>query len=447
MIKFIVIVCFFMFFLFSTIYTIQNCLDFNFDNVYVDHNASLNMGTGNITIEAWIRTSYIVTGNEWPNVVAKDTWGTRQGFNLFVANTSNKIAFQVFVNDIWYGVWGEVINDGKWHHVVGRRTGNRLYVFKDGVQSGGWVQAGSDGNVNVNDPLVIADASWGTSGHFIGMIDEVRVWNRSLSNEEIREMMFKELEGTEVNLQAYYQFNETSGDVLPDLTVNNNVGDVGGNPPWTASYAPLASELLDSLYKIRGVWNAKTSHTSSIMTISDADISGNNRIIFGHNSDTLAFNSTNVPNNVINRLSRLWRIEKYGNLIGDIIFDCTDIMSDDTYVLLVDDDGDFSNAEIYEGVIDSLDFLVDDHTFLHSYYYTLGISLPSPENVIIHTQDDSVHISWNGVAEANSYAIFSSTNPNEQSQNWTLEESGIADTTWTETASGAKKFYFVKAIN
>ena len=101
-----------------------------------------------------------------------------------------------------------------------------------------------------------------------GMIEEVRVWNRALSNEEIKEMMFKELDGTETNLQAYYQFNETSGDVLPDITANNNDGDVGGNPGWTASYAPLASVLLDSLFNIRGVWNAKTSHTSSILTIS-----------------------------------------------------------------------------------------------------------------------------------------------------------------------------------
>ena len=441
-----IIFCVFIVLIFNTLFAVQNCLDFNFDNVHVDHDTSLNMGTGGITVEAWIKTSINVPENYWPVIVGKEMWGPRQGFNLFIAHHTNKVAFEIWHNGTWYGIWGQVVNDGKWHHVVGKRNGDYISSYKDGVRST-WHRPGASGNVNNDYQLVIGHGSWGTGGYFEGMIDEVRVWNCVLSDEEIHDMMFRELDGTETNLQAYYQFNETSGTIAPDLTANSNDGTLAGDPSWTASYAPLASELLDSLSNIRGVWNAKTSHTSSIMTISDADISGNNRIIFGHNSDTLAFNSTNVPGNVINRLSRLWRIEKYGNLIGDISFDCTGIVSDETYVLLVDDDGDFSNAEIYEGVVDSLDFFVHDHTFLHSYYYTLGISLPSPENVIIHTQNDSVHISWDGVAEANSYSIYSSTNPHEQPQNWTLEETGIADTTWTEAAIGEKKFYFVKASN
>ncbi len=425
---------------------VQNCLDFYYDNVYVDHDASLNMGTGGITIEAWIKTSTNVPENYWPIIVTKDTWGTRQGFSLFIAHHTNRIAFEVWINNNWYGVWGQVINDGKWHHVVGRRTGNRIYVFKDGVQSGGWVQAGSDGNVNVNDPLVIGDASWGT-GNFDGIIDEVRVWNRALSNNEIKEMMFKELDGTETNLQAYYQFNETSGDILPDITSNNNDGEVGGNPDWTTSYAPIASALLDSLSNIRGVWNARTSHTSSILTISDPNISGNNRIIFGHNGDSLVFNSTNVPVGIENRLACVWRLEEYGNLTGDIIFDCTDLNSrNENYRLLVDDDGDFTDATVFEGNYADPEFTVSNHEFEHSYYYTIAIAqqiLPIPENVVITTANDSIFISWNEVTGATSYKIYSDTDTYGTFS--TVEYEGN-DTNWSEPA-GEKKFYFVTALN
>jgi len=367
--------------IFMCLHAVQNCLDFNYDQVNVDHDASLNMGTGGITIEAWIKTSANVSENYWPVIVTKDTWGTRQGFNLFIAHNTNRIAFEIWVNNEHHGVWGQVINDGKWHHVVGRRTVNRIYVLKDGSQSGGWVQAGSDGNVNVNDPLRIGDATWGTTGNFDGMIEEVRIWNRSLSNEEIQEMMFKELDGTEANLQAYYQFNETSGSFVPDLTVNNNDGT--NSADWIASNAPIASVLLENLCNIRGIWNAKTLHTSSIMTISDTDISGNQRIIFGHNDASESFDSYNVPSGIENRLSRVWRLEEYSDLTGDIIFDCSGFSTRiENYRLLVDNDGDFSDASVFNGIYDLLTFTVSNHQFEHSYYYTLAIAQGVPPSYV-----------------------------------------------------------------
>ena len=440
---FMILICVSQFFVLPAV---QNCLDFYYDQVHVDHDASLNMGTGDITIEAWIKTTDNVPESYWPIIVTKDTWGTRQGFSLFIAHNTNRIAFEVWVNNTHHGVWGQVINDGKWHHVVGRRTGNRIYVFKDGVQSGGWIQAGSDGNVNVNDPLVIGDASWGTSGNFDGMIEDVRVWNRALSNAEIQEMMFKELEGTEANLQAYYQFNETSGSFVPDLTDNNNDGT--NSADWTASYAPIASDITENLSNIRGVWNAKTSHTSSILTISDPNISGNDRIIFGHNADSLVFNSTNVPVGIENRLARVWRIEEYGNLIGDIIFDCTDLESrNENYRLLIDADGDFSDASVLYGSWESPQFMISDHTFEHSYYYTLAITheiLPVPENVIIFTENDSVFISWSEVTGATSYKVYSDSDPYGDFSNveWTGSEIN-----WSEPVLEDKKFYHVTAVN
>jgi len=431
---------------------VQNCLDFDgaAECVNIEHDPSLDMGTGGITIEAWIKTSANTPEDYWPCIVEKTTWGTRQGFALFIAHHTNRIAFEVWSSNNWYGVWGQVINDGKWHHVVGRRTGNRIYVFKDGVQSGGWIQTGSNGDVNVNDPLMIGDASWGTGGNFTGKIDEVRVWNRALSNDEILELMFKELDGSEVNLQAYYQFDETSGTTLPDHTVYNNDGLLlsMGTEDWMASYAPIATVLTENLTDVRGVWSAKNSHVSSILTISDPDISGNNRIVFGHNNGDLVFDSANVPTGIENRLSRAWRIEEYGILSGDVIFDCSGFGTrNENYRLLVDDDSDFSNATIIEGTFISPQFTVSDHDFEHSYYYTLAIAqdiLPFPENILIHTENDSVFISWNEVDEATSYKVYSDTDPygTFSTEEWTGTEMS-----WNEPVSEDKKFYYVTAVN
>ena len=67
------------------------------------------------------------------------------------------------------------------------------------------------------------------------------------------------------------------------------------------------------------------------------------------------------------------------------------------------------------------------------------------ENVIISTSNNNITISWNEVGNADSYSIYSSSDPNEPIETWLLEQSGIQDTSWTDISSGPK-FYFVKTI-
>ncbi len=70
----------------------------------------------------------------------------------------------------------------------------------------------------------------------------------------------------------------------------------------------------------------------------------------------------------------------------------------------------------------------------------------APENVIISLNGGHVYLNWNPVIGANSYEIYSSTDPNLPLENWSLEAIGISATSWNQAYSGeVKKFYFVKA--
>ena len=71
----------------------------------------------------------------------------------------------------------------------------------------------------------------------------------------------------------------------------------------------------------------------------------------------------------------------------------------------------------------------------------------SPENVIIYTQSDSIHIQWDTVAGANSYKVYSSLNPYDNFENWALEADGITATSWSEEVINTKKFYYIVAEN
>ena len=63
---------------------------------------------------------------------------------------------------------------------------------------------------------------------FNGIIDEVRIWNIARSQNDIQEYMYKQLTGTESGLVAYWQFNEGTGDITFDKTINANHGTLFG---------------------------------------------------------------------------------------------------------------------------------------------------------------------------------------------------------------------------
>ena len=398
----------------TKLFATNNCLDFDGvqAEVNIPNHSSLNPGSNGLTIEAWINTSN--NASNWPMIINK-TDENVDGYQLFQTKTSNKIAFQIYINSTSYSVWGQDINDGKWHHVVGRRNGNLVSVYKDGVETAKTV-TGANGNLSSYCGLSIANSSGG-GNTFIGRIDEVRIWNRALSNDEILDSMFIELDGTESNLQAYYQFNQTSGHNLPDLTSNNNNGTLHwamDDGDWVTSYAPIATVITKDLTNVRGVWSARTSFASSIMTISDPDISGNDRIIFGHNDGGLSPNTSDVPGTINRRLNRVWRLEEYGTLTGDVKFDCTDlgICNGSDLRLLVDADGTFSDATIVTGSYSAPNFTVSGHTFEHSYYYTLASTTSDNTLPVVLTTftaqylENNPTLYWNTQSETDNMGWF-----------------------------------------
>jgi sialidase-1 len=74
-------------------------------------------------------------------------------------------------------------NDGRWHQLALRRGGGRLTLFVDGRVTG---TPDVPGSVSRNSPFgVHVGQRMDGRAHFTGAIDDVRVWDRALTDEEI----------------------------------------------------------------------------------------------------------------------------------------------------------------------------------------------------------------------------------------------------------------------
>lgn len=100
---------------------------------------------------------------------------------------------------IWYYAWGNpnhtfcrvdnIVTDNKWHHILGTADGNGAKLFIDGilVQTNTWL--GASGVTTQTAPITlgfIEPKSFG--GRFVGAIDDIRIYNRVLTDNEITDL-------------------------------------------------------------------------------------------------------------------------------------------------------------------------------------------------------------------------------------------------------------------
>ncbi|MGE0509988.1 MAG: LamG-like jellyroll fold domain-containing protein [Acidimicrobiia bacterium] len=101
---------------------------------------------------------------------------------------------------------------------------------------------------------MITSIGGGAGPGFVGTIDEVRLWNRTRGEREIRAAKDHRLTGFEPGLVAYWRFDEATGELAADATELGNDGVVRG-ATWARSDAPVgdhpgftrdSSRLIDS---------------------------------------------------------------------------------------------------------------------------------------------------------------------------------------------------------
>ncbi len=104
--------------------------------------------------------------------------------------TDGTILFFYYDGTTWRGVstTGVSVLDGKWHHIVGQKTGSALQVYVDGVLKGSLNNTGTIAYTLGTGFFIGKHGMGDTLYDFKGTIDDVRVYGRTLSVQEVQEL-------------------------------------------------------------------------------------------------------------------------------------------------------------------------------------------------------------------------------------------------------------------
>lgn len=235
----------------------EKCSSLDFDglNDYVDFGDLDTIdGLTQMTVTAWIKLDGT---NDDDDIMAKGIHSTNQpllfwrddivGSGSQIGNT-NAISIMVYDGDTqaWSSSASGTLDDTDWHYVAFTFEANTVAGLKpyvDGVNNTSADTIGVSGIQSSTNSLIVGVAS---SIYFGGLIDDVRVYTRVLSSEEINNLY----EGKEVNesgLLAKWNFNEGSGLSVYDESGNNNVGTIYGST--FVNYTPATCNILNAGYR------------------------------------------------------------------------------------------------------------------------------------------------------------------------------------------------------
>lgn len=235
-----------------------NSLSFfgNDDIVNCGNDESLNVRNA-ITISAWIKPSSWgeVEGKGYGRIFEKgpiklylhnnsyeNYYDYSLVFNIYDELTSTHLASNTQQNSI---------SLDQWQQIVATYDGSVVEIYINGTQqtiSQPWGSPSGPIDDHSSYDLLIGE-NLERSRAYYGLIDEIQLWSRALSQSEVQDYMFTPLSGGEIGLVGYWPFNGGDGSLAEDL-IQNNAGVIEGatwstDVPFTAmsSNSPTLSGI------------------------------------------------------------------------------------------------------------------------------------------------------------------------------------------------------------
>ena len=147
------------------------------DNVDFGSSSILNCVNG-LTISLWAKRNGAGGGLANYHAWLQRFGGSTTGYQLYVPNSDNVLRF--YTNTIVVSSY--TMSDTEWHHLLVTNNGTTTRIYVDGIQRG----SASQSLVDVPTSTTNNFGRFGTSGAANGQLDDIRIYNRALTESEIR---------------------------------------------------------------------------------------------------------------------------------------------------------------------------------------------------------------------------------------------------------------------
>ena len=197
------------------------------DSVNITYSSAFDFETGSFAISMWVKYSPQPTSGEHV-ILRRDGSGLRSlyGFNI---NGQTNVLFEAYDSQISgnFSVQRKATpsancSDGQWHFIVGIRNGNILSLYNDGVLAGSTTGVASFNFTGNANELLLGQYIGSQGGYYTGAVDDVHIYNRALSANEVLALYQQYDPSTYSN---YYYFT----DPLSNNTMIVNVNSPNAN--------------------------------------------------------------------------------------------------------------------------------------------------------------------------------------------------------------------------
>lgn len=162
-----------------------NAMQFNGlnDHVTVPDHASLDL-SGTATLSAWVNWGSAI-GTDDDSLIDKTQSSDSASYRMYLINSGSDAGKFGFYNGTSAATSVTTVSRGTWHHLAVTLSGSTALYYLDGVLDA--TRSISLGSANNGPVLIGTDTQLGTR-HFNGSLDDVRLYNRTLSAAEIESL-------------------------------------------------------------------------------------------------------------------------------------------------------------------------------------------------------------------------------------------------------------------
>ena len=318
------------------------------------------------------------------------------------------------------------LDTSKWIHVAMVVYPDSVRLYRDGDS---WTYKGNFKDFDLSStPWELGQGVPGQCGNFQGQLDELKIYNRSISQNEVRANMHLIHPESEPGLVAYYQFNESPANIY-----YNRVGSLHGTNGGALRIISTAPVATGKSYKASNISQGKNIFDSTGINLYSNQPSQTGSEIIAYR---LFSQPDSLPKNIKSHSNNYWIIKSWGNKssipyssiefkdLGEIIND--DVLNPNTFKLYKRDVANehlstwklISSGVNADSLLRSVKFSGDSNIVGQYIIETLGNSVLSIDNekinskflsVLPNPSSNTCLVKYSGIAKFNQLKIYDVT--------------------------------------